>query len=152
MQALQVKRLAVQRMGMLALALGTLVIGLVGATMLRSAAGHDTSGAIVVAHSAPHVTQLSTLRFLEANTQLPAAAAQPALSMADWRFAEANQLPVAASVTTSMARTRFLEQNTYLPSQTGAVTPSLATLRFLELNVLPDAELVPPAIVPGAPS
>lgn len=160
MQAMEIKRFTVNRIGIAAIAIGTLTAGLVGA---HAAYDAMTDRDVTLGGASPRVVQpeqMSAMRFLEWNVDLPTAGARvqsfaearfleqnivlPSESLsspqrfADIRLKEMNVLPGDdAAPGRSLTRIRFLEQNMNLPSP--ATTPSVdfSDIRLQEMNALP---------------
>jgi hypothetical protein len=121
MQSMETKRVAVQWIGIIALALGALIAVIDGTDMLEDATDSDAGSSAVTRSAAQAVMDepLGETR-LEASwdAELPAADIAPVRSHAD---------------------IRFLEMNTQLP---GAVAPRVVSfddIRFLEMNTLPES-------------
>jgi hypothetical protein len=121
---MKIKRFAVHRIGIAALAIGTLAAGLVGANALYDATQDSELGAVAETSNISRTSPADTMRFLEWNTNLPASSAEPAQSEAD---------------------IRFLELNTILPGLSASTVRGHVETRFLEMNVLPgdDARFLP---------
>ena len=159
MQAMEIKRFAVNRIGIAAIAIGTLAAGLVGANAAYDAMTGDNVAKVTSvtrtsqgdalgemrfrrlrpgADDGAPVQSLAETRFLEQNIVLPSVALSSAPSFADIRLKEMNALPGDdAAPGRSLTRIRFLEQNMNLPSP--ATTPSVDfnDIRFQEMNALP---------------
>jgi hypothetical protein len=137
MQALRLKRFAIHRIGVAAAAIGTLAIGLTGVNTIQDAVTGSDVGAAAVILSTHDTDPAQTMRFLEWNTQIPAAVAPQAPSEAEMRFIEWNtQLPSQTITrTTNEAEMRFLELNMFLPGMVvQPAVPSYDEMRFLEWN------------------
>jgi hypothetical protein len=151
MQAMEIT--LVKRIGIAAVALGTLTIGLVGANAVQDAtqAGSDARPVAVTRSIAP-VDQAAQTRYIEWNTQLPSAVA-PVRSAAEIAFLEQNvMLPTGSvAVAPSIEQIRFLEMN-QLPESSVVAPARRADFRFIEINQLPGDELVAPEVIPGTPS
>ena len=117
MEIKQLKRFALNRIGIAAVAVGTLAVGIVGAVALQDATTGSERVAVAESQAVPRVAQTDSMRFLELNTLLPTRASVSATSVAQMLFLEQNVLPEAPVVweTQSVAEMRFLELNTDLP-------------------------------------
>lgn len=147
MQAVEIKRLAVHRIGIAAVAIGTLAAGLVGASALYDTTNDSDVGAVAVTHNVAGPSAADTMRFLEWNTNLPALSARSVQSAAEIQFLEWNTLMPGQSgrPVQSFADMTFLDWNTTLPGAAAREVDSYSTLRLLEMNALPgdDAPYLP---------
>jgi hypothetical protein len=123
MQAVEIKRVTVHRIGIAAVAIGTLVAGIAGANAFYDAIQDSEVGAFVETRVVSRPSAADTYRFLEWNNNLPARSTEPVQQTAE---------------------IQFLEWNTLLPG-TAAPRVDANTTRFLEINVLPgdDARYLP---------
>ena len=109
---MQAKEITVgQRIGIAAVAIGTLAVSLVGANELIDETEVPVSDvAIIAPQHAPRVSKSDRMPYLEMNTQGPAVSTEPVTSAAD---------------------RADLDENTIPPTGTGAVVRSFEDIRFL---------------------
>lgn len=134
MESTTVKRFSVKRIGIAAVALGTLAIGLAGASALQDTTQTGSDARPVAVMRSARVDPAARVRFIEWNTQLPSAVA-PVRSAAEIAFLEANMLPEAAPVVRTAEDMRFWEAN-MLP-EAAPVVKTAAEIKLWEDNMLP---------------
>lgn len=153
MHAVDIRHFTVSQIGIAALAIGVLAAGIIGFMALSDVT--SDSGSLAAPAGIRQVSQTDTMRFLELNTQLPNAAAAPALTSTEIRFLEMNTiLPDAApALTRGIEEILFFEMNTLLPGEATPKVLSYAEIRFLEMNtqLLGSDTLVAPSPLESLP-